>query len=230
MQALILAAGDGGRMRALSAQAPKSLLNVGGRPIILRVIEALRAGGVRDITIVTGYHADALRSALAASAPADVRLRFVENDAPDLGNARSIWAAREAMRGSFVLTMADHIADESMVRALIDGADGRCRLAVDRADASADRADEATLARVVDGRVVALGKALSRWNALDTGLFWCTPAVFGAITPALRDGEAGAVFATLARTGELDAVDVTGGAWIDIDTPQDLERAQAMFA
>jgi NDP-sugar pyrophosphorylase family protein len=66
------------------------------------------------------------------------------------------------------------------------------------------------------------------WNAIDTGVFWCTQRIFAAITPDLRDGEAGAVFQSLARNGELDAIDVTGCAWTDIDTADDLRRAETM--
>jgi len=115
-----------------------------------------------------------------------------------------------------------------MVAALADGADGRCRVAVERAVPGDPRVEEATLAHVRGGRVVDLGKGLRDWNALDTGLFWCTSRLFEVMTPDLRDGEAGAVFAALARAGQLDAVDVTGGRWIDIDTEDDLRAAEAM--
>jgi hypothetical protein len=47
-------------------------------------------------------------------------------------------------------------------------------------------------------------------------------------TPDARDGEAGAVFAALARTRELDAVDVTGMPWIDVDTEDDLRAAASV--
>jgi NDP-sugar pyrophosphorylase family protein len=50
------------------------------------------------------------------------------------------------------------------------------------------------------------------------------------MTPSLRDGEAGDVFAKLARAGQLDAVDVTGARWIDVDTAEDLRLANALFA
>jgi choline kinase len=83
---------------------------------------------------------------------------------------------------------------------------------------------------VVAGRVVDLGKGLADWNAIDTGAFWCTPRVFDVMTPKARDGEVGDVFAALARAGELEAVDVTGARWIDIDTAADLRRAEALLA
>jgi choline kinase len=230
LQAVVLAAGDGGRLHPRTSATPKPLLRAGGRPIIDHVLDALRAAGVRDTTIVVGYRGDQVRAALAGGAPAGMTLRFVENEHYLLGNARSLWAARGAVPGSFVLAMADHLLEPGLLRALTAGADGRCRLAVERAAPGDPRAHEATRARVEGGRVLDLGKQIDGWNALDTGAFWCTPAVFDAITPELRDGEAGAVFARLARAGRLDAVDVTGSRWVDIDTEDDLCAAEAMLA
>ncbi len=228
MRALIIAAGDGGRLYPLTSSTPKPLLRLSGRPIINHVLDALSAAGIDDTTVVVGYRGEQIRSALAYAHPAGMALRFVENDGFLLGNARSIWAAGGVMDGPFVLSMADHVVDPAIVRALVAGAGARCRLAIERAARGDSRADEATRALVQHGRVVDLGKMIETWNAFDTGLFWCTARVFDAITPDLRDGEAGAVFSALARRGELDAVDVTGSAWIDIDTAADLREAEAM--
>ena len=231
MHALILAAGDGGRLHPLTDGVPKPLLKLRGRPIINHVLDGLAACGVGEATIVVGYHGDKIRTALENLHPCGMSLQFVENTAYDLGNAHSIWAARDAMPRDegFVLAMGDHLVEPALTAALIAGVGGRCRLAIDRAAPGDPRAAEATRARVRDGRVVDLGKMLDDWNALDTGAFWCTPRVFDAITPALRDGEAGAVFAALARAGELDAVDVTGRRWIDIDTADDLRAAETLL-
>ncbi|HXK33850.1 MAG TPA: sugar phosphate nucleotidyltransferase [Dehalococcoidia bacterium] len=229
MQAVILAAGDGGRLRPLTRHTPKPLIEVNGKPIIGHVLDALSASDVRDAVIVLGYRGEQVRAALEATHARGMRLRFVENESFMLGNARSIWAARAAVDGPFLLMMSDHLVEPAMIRQLADGADGMCRLAVERADRDDARAGEATLAHVQDGMVVDLGKGIDVWNALDTGTFWCTPRVFDAMTPEMRDGEAGAVFATLARRGELAAVDVTGRLWCDVDTEVDLRRAAQLF-
>jgi choline kinase len=230
LQAVVLAAGDGGRLHPRTVATPKPLLKAGGRPIINHVLDALFAAGVRDTTVVVGYRGDQIRDALADLSPCGMALRFVENDRYLLGNARSLWAARASVAGSFVLAMADHLLEPALLHALTAGADSRCRLAVERAAHGDPRAHEATRARIEGSRVVDLGKHIGDWNALDTGAFWCTPAVFDAITPELRDGEAGAVFAALAHAGRLDAVDVTGSRWVDIDTEDDLRDAEAMLA
>jgi choline kinase len=229
MQAVILAAGDGGRMYPLTTKTPKPLLQLDGRALIHHVLEALSAADVCNVTVVAGHESQQLRDALRVLAPSGMTLRVVENASYALGNARSLWEARAAVQQgtSFVLTMADHIIEPDIVRAVTHAADGRCRLAVDFVTPEDQRADEATRALVDGDLIVDLGKDLAQWNALDTGVFWCTPAIFDAMTPELRDGELGAVFASLARGGELDAVDVTGRSWIDVDTRQDLRRAAA---
>lgn len=230
MQAVVIAAGDGGRLYPLTSFTPKPLLKVAGRPMINHVLDALFAGGVDDATIVVGYRGAQIRAAIEALHPCGMTVRFVENDAFLLGNARSIWAARKVIDGSFVLAMADHLIDASLVQALAANADGRCRLAVEHCLRTDPRAAEATRARVRGNRVTNLGKTIEDWNALDTGIFWCTPRVFDELTPSRRDGEAGAMFAALAHAGDLDAIDVTGHRWIDVDTFKDLALAEALLA
>jgi 1L-myo-inositol 1-phosphate cytidylyltransferase len=229
VDAVILAAGDGGRLRPHTLRTPKPLLRIAGRPIINHVLDNLRAAGVSRATVVVGYRAEQMRAAIDNLHSSAMRVRVVENDGYMLGNARSLWTARRAVDGPFVLAMADHLVEPALVRALLAGARDRCRLAVDFAAPDDPRAEEATRALVRRGRVVELGKMIERWNALDTGLFYCTPAVFDAFTRTRRDGELGAIFGALARAGDLDAVDVTGCSWMDIDTPEDFAAARAMI-
>ncbi len=230
LRAVVLAAGDGDRLAPHTDALPKPLLSLCGRPIINHVLDGLFAAGVRETTIVVGYHGEKIVKALGNVSPCGMKLRFVENERYELGNARSLWAARDAVRSDFVLAMGDHVSEPELTRAVVAGADGRHRLAVERADAGDARADEATRARVRDGRVVDLGKALADWNAFDTGTFWCTREIFDAVdVSGGRDGELGDLFGALARAGELDAVDVSGKRWIDIDTAGDLARAEAML-
>ncbi len=229
MHAVILAAGDGGRLYPLTSQTPKPLLKLCGRPLINHVLDALFTAGVRDTTVVLGYRGDQIRAALEDVRPWGMDVHFIENPLFDAGNARSLWEVRNAIPGPFVLAMADHLIESALVSSLIAGAGDRCALAVDYTAPGDPRESEATLALVEGGRITNLGKGIVDWNALDTGVFWCTPQVFDAIAPDMRDGEAGAVFASLARRGMLDAVNVTGHRWLDVDTAEDLLQAEAWF-
>jgi len=231
MHAVVLAAGDGGRLQPLTSNLPKPLLHVRGRPMINHVLDALFAAGITDATIVVGYRGEQIRTALANVHPCGMTLTFVENASYDLHNGRSLWVAAPTVGRlpGFVLAMADHLVEADLVRMVLDAGTDICALAVERASRDDARADEATLALVRDGRVVDLGKGIADWNALDTGVFWCSPRVFEVMTPEMQDGECGAVFATLARQGELAAIDVTGRRWIDVDTDVDLSAAEVML-
>lgn len=226
MHAVILAAGDGGRLRPHTAGIPKPLLPLDDRPIISHVLDGLFAAGVTSTTIVIGYRKEQMRATVESLHPCGMRIAFVENPAYMLANARSLWAARDAVREPFVLAMADHVVDPALTRTLIAAAGNTCALAVERAAHNDARANEATRALVRGSYIVDLGKSIADWNALDTGTFYCTPGVFDAITPERRDGELGDVFASIARQGELRAVDVTGLSWIDVDTADDWLLAQ----
>lgn len=228
MRAVVLGAGNGSRLRSATGDVPKPLALLRGRPIIAHVLDALHSGGVDDVLVVTGYESEQVERVVDEVRPGGMSVRTVRNAEWASGNASSLWTARSAVQGQgFVLAMADHLVDPAIVRALADG--DLFRLAVERTDPTDIRGAEATRARVQDGKVVDLGKTIDDWNALDTGLFWCSPRIFDAMTPALRDGEAGQIFATLARAGELDAVDVSGRLWIDIDTVEDLRRAEDLL-
>ncbi|MEJ5220904.1 MAG: sugar phosphate nucleotidyltransferase, partial [Tepidiforma sp.] len=66
MRAVILAAGDGGRLGHLTRERPKPLVEVAGRPIIAYTLDALAAAGIRDVAVILGYRAAQLGEALAA--------------------------------------------------------------------------------------------------------------------------------------------------------------------
>ena len=159
MHAVVLAAGDGGRLQPLTSNLPKPLLHVRGRPMINHVLDALFAAGITDATIVVGYRGEQIRTALANVHPCGMTLTFVENEAYDLHNARSLWvaAATVGQLPGFVLAMADHLVEAALVREVLDARSDICALAVERASRNDARADEATLALMRDGRVVDLG-------------------------------------------------------------------------
>jgi NDP-sugar pyrophosphorylase family protein len=69
MQAVILAAGGGARLRASDADLPKPLFPLHGRPLIRHVLDALAACGVLDVAIVIGVRGDEIRASVPHSTP-----------------------------------------------------------------------------------------------------------------------------------------------------------------
>ena len=76
-KAIILAAGDSTRMLPLSANVPKHLLPVAGKPLLFHTLDRLARAGVKECLIVYGYHAEKLRDAVEDQARADISIEFV---------------------------------------------------------------------------------------------------------------------------------------------------------
>ena len=93
MTAIILAAGVGKRLLTASGGRPKCLVEIGGKSLLVRLIEGLAAAGVRDAVVVTGFGAEAVRAAVGDEI-GGVRIRFVVNHRFREGAILSLWAAR----------------------------------------------------------------------------------------------------------------------------------------
>lgn len=235
MRAVILAAGDGGRLYQHTSTIPKPLVEVSGRPLIAYTLEALARAGVGQAVVVTGYRSPQLELGVFDAVPARVHVRFVENPRFDQGASYSLRAAREACGDEpFLLLMADHLLSAPILKALICAYDGgpESFLATDSAPWPADYIDEATRVRLHPGtdRIAAIGKHLPEWDALDTGAFLLSPEAWPAVDAAPPDCELSTIFSLLVAARCLRAVDVTGASWYDVDTIDDLAAANLMVA
>ncbi|MER3524732.1 MAG: nucleotidyl transferase [Ignavibacteria bacterium] len=105
MTGVLLAAGLASRLRPLTDSLPKSLLQVGGKPILQRTLEALHGAGIERCVIVTGYlHKKIERFANALCLP--LELAFIYNAAYEhTNNNYSLWLTREAVDGEEILLL-----------------------------------------------------------------------------------------------------------------------------
>jgi 1L-myo-inositol 1-phosphate cytidylyltransferase len=231
--ALVLAAGNGDRFHNGSKQS-KLLQPILGQPIIVRTLTTARDAGVRHAEVVLGYQADSLRAAIEAGLPAGLTVRFSFNPDWHLENGVSVLAARQWLRDRrFALLMGDHLFDASVLSRLLarEAADGESILAVDSRPAPPQVEEEATKVRMNGSHIVAIGKDLTEYDALDTGMFVCSPALFGAIDAARQAGDttlSGGV-RQLAARGLMRGVDIGDSEWYDIDTMADLEHAESVL-
>ncbi|HEY1414971.1 MAG TPA: NTP transferase domain-containing protein, partial [Caulobacteraceae bacterium] len=133
MQGLIVAAGQGTRLRSIASLKPLAL--VGGTPLIERVIDNAMAGGVEAFVVVTGYEADHLESFLKTLAERQgITIDTVFNPQWERANGLSVAAAAPRLADHFILMMADHLIEPSIyadLLALPEVAD-TVTLAVDR--------------------------------------------------------------------------------------------------
>jgi choline kinase len=226
MNCLIIAAGHGSRLRGISSSKP--LTPIGGAPLIAHVVHAAAHGGASAFTVVTGHEAARVEAFLATLT--DFPIRTVRVADWDLPNGHSVLAGAAAIQGDYLLTMADHLFDAEIVRRLIGAPPAALTLAVDRdlAGPLLDMDDATKVETDAEGAIVRIGKALERFDAIDTGLFRATPALAAAI--GRGGGSLSEGVQRLADRGLAATADVTGLAWLDVDDEAALAKAEAWFA
>lgn len=231
-RAVILAAGTGSRLVAHET-FPKPLKVVSGVPLLVRVLRTLQSEGIREAVIVVGYRGEAIKKALLAEPSLGLTLHFVENQAYDRKNGVSLLAAREFIDQDVILSMADHLYSPEVVRRLraFELGRGACALGIDYDIERCFDLDDATKVRLGQGKIVDIGKDISDYNCIDTGVFRVGPALIeeldriyrGAGDVSLSDG-----VRALAVKGQFFGCDVGDARWIDVDTPEAFLRAEAM--
>ena len=120
MQALILAAGRGTRLRPLTDQYPKCLVSVHGKPILHYQLESLSDAGLEECVIVVGYRADQVRRAIGTRF-GNLRITYVENEHyGHTNNIYSLWMARREISEELLLLEGDLIFEPELVRDLLE--------------------------------------------------------------------------------------------------------------
>jgi 1L-myo-inositol 1-phosphate cytidylyltransferase len=233
LNCLIVAAGTGGRLRERGQSKP--LVQVFGVGLLERVILRARSAGVQHFLVVTGYRGDAVRAALdALSEREGISIQHVENDEWQRGNGVSVSKARPYLDGPFVLSMCDHLVDPAIVRELVaSGTEpDTVTLAVDFNIAdSINDPDDVTRVQCSNGLIVSIGKVIRDFNAIDTGVFLCTPVIFDALeaSQAAGDESISGAMNVLARQSKARVFDIQGRLWLDVDDPASLEKAEALL-
>jgi choline kinase len=230
-QTVILAAGSGSRLVSSRGDVPKPLVTVAGVPLVGHALTHARASGCTEAVVVIGFDGDRVRAAVEQMAP-DLYVRFISSPDHSAPNGVSLLAAEPVAAPIFFLQMVDHlfgdVALPKLVAAPLNGEAGR--VLVDRAPVDVDLAD-ATRVRIAGPRVTAIGKGIEPWDAIDAGCFVLTGGVFEALR-AVPPGAAQTVSSgmrQLVAHGLLNAVDVEGTSWVDVDTPADRRIAERLI-
>lgn len=232
-QCLILAAGNGSRIASVAGGVPKPLVPLCGVPLLEHVMTSSREAGIERFVIVAGYRADLIRQWLRDRSLDSTSVTLIENLEYQKANGVSTLAAKTELNQPFLLLMSDHIFEPKTAKALLRQplADDEVILAVDPKIDRVFDLDDATKVRCEGEYIVEIGKDLSRYNALDTGMFFCSPALFNGLESAKKSGDCSLSdgMRKLAQDRKLKAFDIGDGYWQDVDSPQALAHAEEIF-
>jgi len=234
-RAVILAAGRGTRMRELTNDVPKPMIEVRGKPVLQHIVQGLRDAGVRKFLIIVGYHAEAVRNFFGDGRSHNAAIEYATQTVQD-GTGRVVNLARDFTGGSpFVLSYGDILIGQENYKRIVDLPDDM------EAVITITRGEDVSKGGAVfvneQMELVDLrekpkpGEPTSPWY--NAGLYAFRPGIFEFIaklkpsprgeyelTDAIRD---------LAHSGKkVKALELTG-EWADVRDPEILARLNAQM-
>lgn len=229
-KAVVLAAGRGTRMRELTANVPKPMIEVRGKPVLQHIIEGLRGAGVRELLIVIGYRADAVRNFFGDGSRQNIAIQYATQTVQD-GTGRVVDLARDFVGDfPFILSYGDILVDPVNYKRVTDLPDNiEAVITVTRGE-DVSKGGAVFLndrMELVDLREKSQpGEATSPWY--NAGLYAFRPSIF-EFTAKLKPSPRGEYELTdairdLAQSGKkVKALELTG-TWADVRDPEILAR------
>jgi dTDP-glucose pyrophosphorylase len=228
-KAVVLAAGRGTRMRELTAALPKPMIEVRGKPVLQHIIEGLRDARIRELLVVIGYRADAVRNFFGDGSRDDVAIQYVTQTVQD-GTGRVVDLSRDFVRDSpFVLSYGDILVDTENYERVADVAqDVEAIVTVTRGEdvrkgGAVFVNDEMELVDIREK-----SEAGEETNWYNAGLYAFRPSIF-EFTARLKPSPRGEYELTdaireLAQSDKkVKALELTG-EWADVRDPEVLAR------
>ena len=229
-KAVLLAAGRGTRMRELTVDFPKPMIEVRGKPVLQHIVEGLRDAGVRRFVIIVGYHAEAVQNFFGDGQRHGVDIEYVTQIVQD-GTGRVANLARSFVGDSpFILSYGDILISSVNYRRVVDLPDD-CEAII-----TVTRGEDVSKggAVFVNEQMELLdlrekpkpGEPTSPWY--NAGLYAFRPTIFEFIAklkPSPRgEYELTDAISDLAHSGEkVQALELTG-EWADVRDPEILAK------
>ena len=232
MTAIILAAGVGKRLAAVTRHRPKCLIEFGGRSLLDRYVDGLRQAGIHRIAIVVGHKQELIRAAMERHR--DVTVGYIENHQYQRGSLYSLWLAGKAdIADDFLIMDADVLCPASFITRLVRSPHLNALLV----DETVRQASEERMAVIHGGRVVALTKKPEGpYDLIGEGVgflkvtYGGIGAIMFAMEPYVKRGELDLEYEDtwepFFQAVTVGYEKIGGQPWIEIDFPEDIERAE----
>jgi UDP-N-acetylglucosamine diphosphorylase/glucosamine-1-phosphate N-acetyltransferase len=224
MKAVVLAAGEGMRLRPLTVSEPKVMIPIANRPILEYVVNALVKNDVRDIVMVVGYRKERIMSHFEDGRKYGAKIEYVVQE-KQLGNGHALLCAKDRLSGEFMVLPGDNIVDRRAVGDLLKS--GQCPSALVVESENPSKYGVVTLERgTIKGVVEKPQEMIS--NIILTGMYCLSDRIFDFIEQRIASGEYGlsnAVQASLSANAVAPVF--SDGLWIDAVYPWDLLELNA---
>ncbi len=235
MRAIVLVAGVGWRLKPYTETTPKCLLEIGGKTLLRRYLEALRALGVQDVVLVVGHLKERIM-AEAAAASEGVAVRFVENPHFRRGNILSLWYARQEFDDDILVMDGDVLFPQELLARLMAFPEANA-IAVD--ERFQDTGEEQKVL-CEDGWVVEVTKRVAadpRVRGEEVGFLRLSAEAAEVLRGVLEEFidtgkdtlEYEETFRELAVEVPIAVVEVGDLPWVEIDFEADLTRAREVI-
>ncbi|HEY8617927.1 phosphocholine cytidylyltransferase family protein [Phenylobacterium sp.] len=237
-RAIILSAGQGKRLLPLTTARPKCLIELSGKSLLRWQLEGLRAAGVQEVVVVTGFKAEAVDAELAATDLPGLSVRTLFNPFFDVAdNLASCWMAKDLFDRDLLLLNGDTVFEPAIAQRLVAAPPAEITVTVDR-KSSYDADDMKVLE--VDGRLQSIGKVITEYNAESIGFLRFSPAgaarfvetIDGVIRSpgGLKRWYLSAIDEIARDSGVVTVQSIEGLEWGEMDFPADYDSNQAMTA
>jgi len=227
MKAVIMAGGEGTRLRPLTSNQPKPMLPMANRPMMEHVVELLRTHGFDDIVVTVAFMANAIRSYFDDGSEFGVRMVYATEETP-LGTAGSVRNAQAQLDERFLVISGDVLTDIDL-GAVVDDHVRTGALATIALKAVEDPLEFGIVITREDGSIERFlekptwGEVFS--DTINTGIYVLEPAIFDFIPEGRPVDFSGEVFPAVLEEGRPLQGFVAEGYWEDVGTLEAYLRA-----
>lgn len=224
MKAVVLAAGEGTRLRPFTVSRPKVMIPVGNRPILEYVISALVDNGIHDIVLVVGYRKETIMSHFADGKKFGARITYAVQE-KQLGTAHALTMAKQHLNEDFLVVAGDNLIDSRTISDLVGCRRGPAILVTE-----SEMPSKYGVVQIEGNKVIGIvEKPEGRiGNIISTGIYCFNKDLLRIVGEGVSGGEIGIthILQSLVPRMNLSAFHTTG-KWIDAVYPWDLIAVNA---
>ena len=213
-QAVILAAGEGQRLRPFTSSKPKVMIPIANKPILRYVIEAVVKNGIRKIIVVVGYRKDQVMDYFGAGENFDAEIDYVEQK-QQLGTAHALKLVESRVSGRFLALSGDNIIEPDTISKLVQETDAAILVK------EQENISKYGVIEERDGLVINIlekpQESLS--HLVNTGIYVFKEDVFNSIE---QETDLPSVILNMIKRGNEVRVCEAEGTWLDVVYPWDM--------